>query len=194
MTRPYDQLAPGELLRLARGRDQAAWNEIVRRYGPVVWRVAMAQRLDPADAKDVSQNTWFALAERLDRIREPERLAAWLATTARREALRVHDLRRLEARPSWWPDDLEDPDAECWPEPHVLRSTRDRLLWRAFAELPDRCRRLLGLLAHAPDLSYAQLGRALGMKAGSVGPARGRCLYELRRRLAVLGYGEETVG
>lgn len=191
---PYDQLQPAELVRLARERDRDAWNEIVRRYAPVVWRVAMALRLDRADAGDVSQHTWFTLAERLDRLREPDRLAAWLATTARREALRLLDVRRVEARPDWWPDDVEDPAADGWPEPHALRSARDRLLWRAFAGLSDRCRQLLGLLAHAPELSYAQLGHALGIKSGSVGPSRGRCLHELRRRLAVLGFGEETAG
>jgi RNA polymerase sigma factor (sigma-70 family) len=191
---PYDQLAVAELVRLARDRDQAAWNEIVRRFAPVVWRVALAHRLNQADAKDVSQNAWFSLALHLDKLREPDRLASWLASTTRREALRVLDLRRVEVRPPWWPDDIEDPFADRWPEPHALRTARDRLLWRAFAGLSDRCQRLLGLLAHAPELTYAQLGEALGIRTGTVGPSRGRCLHELRRRLAVLGLGEETAG
>lgn len=90
------------------------------------------------------------------------------------------------ARPGPAPE-TADPRPEHRPESRALRSARDRLLWRAFAGLPDRCQRLLGLLAHAPELSYAQLAGAVGLKAGSVGPARGRCLHELRRHLAGLG-------
>lgn len=194
MPLPLDQLEAAELVRLARSGDQDAWYELVRRYAPVVWRVARAHRLDPADAADVSQNTWIALAEHLSAIREPDRVAAWLASTARRQSLRLLAARRREAYPEWWPDAVEDPDPDRWPEPHTLRTARDRLLWRAFTALPERCRQLLGLLAHAPELSYAQLAHVLGLKTGSIGPSRGRCLHELRRKLAILGVREGAAG
>ncbi|MFL6140866.1 MAG: RNA polymerase sigma factor [Labedaea sp.] len=194
MPNSLEHLDVAALVALARARDQAAWQELVRRYAPLVWRVARAHRLDPADAGDVCQHTWIALAEHIATLRRPDRLAAWLATTARREALRVCAARRREARPQWWPESVEDPRREHWPEQQVLRTARDRLLWRAFSALPDRCRELLGLLAHAPELSYAQLAAALGIKPGSVGSARGRCLHELRRRLAGLGIGAEAAG
>jgi RNA polymerase sigma factor (sigma-70 family) len=185
----HDQLGVVDLVLLARERDQAAWHELVRRYAPVVWRVAGAHRLGADDRDDVSQNTWVALAEHLAGLRRPERLAGWLATTARREALRLH----LPGRPGELPDAIEDPRPEHRPEQQALRSARDRLLWRAFAALPERCQRLLWLLAHAPDLSYAQVARSIGMKPGTIGPARGRCLHELRRQLAKVGLSEETL-
>jgi RNA polymerase sigma factor (sigma-70 family) len=190
----HDELDTAELVALARNRDQDAWNEIVRRYAGLVWRVTTAHRLDPADAKDVSQNTWFALAEKLPRLRDPERLAGWLATTARRECQRLITVRRREVPTGTWPDSLEDPDYAHWPEPQTLRGSRDRLLWQAFGALPERCRQLLALWVHAPGLSYAELGRALGMPTGSLGPTRGRCLHHLRRQLAVLGLAEGEVG
>jgi DNA-directed RNA polymerase specialized sigma24 family protein len=68
------------------------------------------------------------------------------------------------------------------------------LLWRAFSALPERCQRLLGLLAYAPELTYGQLGHALGIKLGTVGPLRGRCLHQLRRQLAVRGLREGVAG
>jgi RNA polymerase sigma factor (sigma-70 family) len=190
----YHQLEPAELLHRARDHDQSAWNELVSRYAPLVWRVAMSHRLDPADAHDVSQHTWITLGERLDRIRDPDRLPGWLATTARREALRVAKSRSREVHSTCFLDSIPETAVDCCPEPHALHSARDRLLWRAFAALPDRCQRLLGLLAHAPGLSYARLAHALGMKLGSVGPSRGRCLHELRRKLAVLGVTEGAAG
>ncbi len=181
-------------MRLARARDRDAWNELVRRYAPLVWRVALSFRLDHADAKDVSQNTWFALAEGLGGLRDPQRLAAWLVTTARREALRMHELRRRELRPDWWPEGVEGTAPDQCPEHCVLLSVRDRLLWRAFAALSENCRRLLGLIAHAPELSYSQLGQLLGVKANAIGSSRNRCLHALRRKLSVLGITEEAAG
>jgi DNA-directed RNA polymerase specialized sigma24 family protein len=53
---------------------------------------------------------------------------------------------------------------------------------------------LLGLLAHAPGLTYAQVSRALGINVNSVGQTRGRCLEVLRRRLAILDIREESAG
>lgn len=193
MSNSYTELDVADLLGRARDRDREAWAELVRRYTPVVWRVARAH-CSEADAKDVSQHTWIMLAERLGTLRDPNRLAGWLARVARREALRLRTSRRPEVQPEWWPEAVEDPHPEHWPEPRALRSARDRLLWRAFSALPERCQRLLGLLAYAPDLTYGQLGHALGIKLGTVGPLRGRCLHQLRRQLAVRGLREGVAG
>jgi DNA-directed RNA polymerase specialized sigma24 family protein len=48
----------------------------------------------------------------------------------------------------------------------------------------------LRLIAFSPDLSYAQAARALGIRPGSVGQTRGRCLAVLRRRLECDGLVE----
>lgn len=159
--------------------DEAAWRELVRRHAPIVWAVARTHRLRGADAADASQNTWTALAEHLPRLRRPDRLPAWLATTARRECLRIVRRGRREIPL----DDLEVT------QPPPFHNEGERQLWAAFASLPRRCRELLGLLAHAPKLTYAQLSRALGLKVTSIGRTRGRCLDQLRRALTIMDGG-----
>src|SRR5438034_5099746 len=77
-----------DLVRGAAAGDQAAWNELVERFQGLVWATSRSYRLSRADAADVAQTTWLRLVEHLDRIHDPERLGAWLATTARRECLR----------------------------------------------------------------------------------------------------------
>ena len=52
----YDALSPADLLYLAHHHDQSAWNELVRRYTPLVWRVARSLRLDP-DRKSTRLNS-----------------------------------------------------------------------------------------------------------------------------------------
>jgi RNA polymerase sigma factor (sigma-70 family) len=170
-----------DLIERASGGDQEAWRALVERFASMVWAVARSYRLDHADAADVCQTAWLRLAENLGSLRDPARLPGWLATTARRESLRVLAGRRREA-----PGDVPDgPDADhtSVPEAFVLTEDRDSRLWQAFSELPERCQQLLRVLATAPDLSYVEVGSALGIPVGSIGPTRGRCLQALRRRL-----------
>jgi DNA-directed RNA polymerase specialized sigma24 family protein len=51
----------------------------------------------------------------------------------------------------------------------------------AFADLPERCRRLLGMLFADPPPAYTQVSAAMEMPVGAIGPTRQRCLDRLRR-------------
>ena len=170
------------VVRRAAAGDKDAWDAIVESFSGLVWSVANGHRLGPADAAEVMQTTWQRLLEHLDRIREPERLGGWLATTARRESLRMLKLRNREL-----PTDDETTfgrGLEQGPSPEelVLDKDRDRQLWRAFARLSERCQRLLRLVVLvAPP--YAEVAIALDMPIGSIGPTRARCLDQLRRFL-----------
>lgn len=172
-----------DLTARATAGDKDAWQELVTRHAPVVWAVIRAHRLGNADAADVWQNAWAALAGNLPRLRRPDRLPAWLATTTRRECLRV--LRQLKREVLT--NEIEIPGVD--PEPPAFTEARDRLLWQAFAQLPRQCRNLLGLMVHAPELTYAQVSKALGLQAASMGRTRGRCLDQLRRKLILMGGG-----
>jgi len=86
-----------ELVARASNGDQAAWDQLVERYGGMVWAVARAHGLGPADAGDVSQVTWLLLVQHLDALQQPERVGVWLLRTATREAYRMRRLRGYEA-------------------------------------------------------------------------------------------------
>jgi len=172
-----------QLLRSAAGGDEAAWEEIVDRFSGLVWATARAHRLSRDDAADVAQTTWLRLVENLDRIRDPERLGAWLATTARRESLRL--IRRGgRERPSDEIDLFDAPDEDTI-ERRLLDRERGGVLWRAFAKLSEQCKSLLRLLVAVEEPSYEEVSAALGIPIGSIGPTRIRCLDKLRRMTAV---------
>ncbi len=174
-----------ELLAAAAGGNQAAWNRLVDRFERLVWSVARGFRLSDADAADVCQTTWLRLVEHLQSINDPERLAGWLATTAKREAISVLRKRDREVPVFDTPDD-EDGDADQDPERQTIVQDEYRELWTAFAALSERCRSLLRVLAVSPLENYAQMAAALGMPVGSIGPTRARCLGRLRARLAAV--------
>jgi RNA polymerase sigma factor (sigma-70 family) len=180
--RDSDDIA--HLVRAATAGCQQSWNELVERYAGRVWAVARAYRLRAADAADVSQTTWLRLVEHLPRLTNPERVGAWLAITAQRECLRII---RLSARER--PDDtVSDVPASAVDLDHELViEERDAALWHAFSRLPPRDQALLRLLVEDPAPSYEEIGAALDMPIGSIGPTRIRALERLRREIAALG-------
>ena len=78
-----------DLVARAKDGDRQAWDALVERYAPLIWSICRRHRLSQADADDVAQSVWLRLVDQLDRVRDPAALPGWLATTARRECLRV---------------------------------------------------------------------------------------------------------
>lgn len=172
--------ATARLVERAAEGDARAWEQLVTAYVGLVWAVARSHRLGVEDAVDAVQVTWLRLAERLGRVPRPERLGTWLASTARDEAVR---LRRRSRRELAVPDLAELARALA----HELGAVEDeeglRLLGEAFLALPARSQALLRLLVLDPPPSYGEIGAALGMPVGSIGPTRGRCLRALGEHL-----------
>jgi RNA polymerase sigma factor (sigma-70 family) len=175
--------------------DEGAWNEIVDRYAPLVWSVCRQFRLSGEDSADVGQSVWLLLVEHIGSLRDPAALPGWLATTTRRECLRTVRAEGRRGRASL-PDDSQLPAGAGGVEDLIFAAERDAALRAALAELPRRCRELLSMLASDPPLGYAEIGTALGMAVGSVGPIRARCLEKLRRspHLAALTEGASGAG
>lgn len=176
-------LEPEEAVRCvasAAAGDRAAWERLVDAYGGLIWAIARNHRLSQGDAADVSQTTWLRLLEHIDRLTEPARVGAWLATTARRECLRVQARGRrtilVAEQSDLEPSHREDPGLDA----DLLRAERDAILNAATARLPERCQTLLRLLMLDPPPSYEEISAALDIPIGSIGPTRGRCLRKLR--------------
>lgn len=167
----------GELLMLAATGEQAAWDALVDRFGQMVWSVARGLRLDDATAKDVSQTVWLKLIENIDNIRDPDRLPGWLATTCRREALRVAKGRDRDL-PTEFAYDVEDESPSL--DELLVSDEENRSIVAAFNTLDDMCRQLLRLMIVEPPLSYEEISAATGRPIGSLGPTRARCLDKLK--------------
>jgi RNA polymerase sigma factor (sigma-70 family) len=175
------------LVAAARAGDPAAWRALVQRHDRRIAAVCHGHRLSSADAADVRQITWLRAVEHIDRLHDPERLGAWLATVARRECLRVI---RQATRFRPCDDELlrHERDIAAVPDSRLLESERRVAVRTAVTALPRRDRALLTLLYSEAEPSYADIGRSMRMPVGSIGPTRGRVLDRLRRhgRLAEL--------
>ena len=179
-----DAVDLGALLRQAAGGDEQAWDVLVGRLAGLVWAVARGHGLSQADAAEISRTTWLRLAESLNLITDPERLGAWLASTARRECLRM--LRRQERCIST-EDRVDWMCGDCGLElvDDLANRGRDAALWSAFEALEPDCKALLRVMLADPPPSYAELSEVFEMPIGSIGPTRARCLDRLGGRTAL---------
>jgi RNA polymerase sigma factor (sigma-70 family) len=163
----------------ARRGDTAAWTMLLGRFDRGLRAIARSYRLGTADVDDVVQITWERLYRQIGALREPAALGGWLATTTRREAMRVlqrHVREQLSDDPA-----LGDVAEGSPPEAVVLAAEQRAVLGRALATLSGRQRDLLTLLAMEPDADYRHISTTLNMPLGSIGPLRARGLARLRR-------------
>lgn len=177
---------PTQLLAAARGGDPEGWQGMVERYERLVWSVARTFHYDDATTADVVQTVWLRLAEHLDRIRDAESLASWLATTCRHECFAVGRRRDRELVDDTVVDlrlDRTRPTADVDDDLLDLESRREVL--DAFARLPEACQQLLRLVCADPPLGYRTISELTGRPVGSIGPSRQRCLEKLRSFLEV---------
>ena len=173
--------------RCAQG-EAAAWRVLVQRYQRLVYAVARRGGLDEHGAADVFQTVFTRLLEALPRIEQPDRLQAWIVTTAKREVfLLIKRGRRTESM-TGTPDAQGESDewdvADEAPLPEEMLGELQQLhaLRLGLDRLDKRCRDLLELLFVDDEdrLPYEEISARLGMPAGSIGPTRSRCLGKLR--------------
>jgi RNA polymerase sigma factor (sigma-70 family) len=169
------------LVKAAGAGEESCWEALVERLGGTIRAVARAHRLGEADAADVAQVTWLRLLEHVERLHEPGRVGAWLATTARRESLRV--LRDSRRRVPLGDDGPELESADTPPGDALMAAERDRALWRGFKRLRSSDQALLRLLMAEPRPAYEEISAALDIPIGSIGPTRARALERLRHEL-----------
>jgi RNA polymerase sigma factor (sigma-70 family) len=166
--------------------DREAMRTLVNVMNPRLWHVVRAYRLDEATAKDVVQETWARFVRRSTAIDDPQAVAAWLTVTARREAWRAVGRRERDE-----PADAEILETRLKPGPSaeddVVRRISDDALWRSVRTLPERCQRLLRIIAFDDKPDYRRIAEETGMRIGSIGPTRSRCLDRLRVALSAEG-------
>jgi RNA polymerase sigma factor (sigma-70 family) len=170
-------VAVADLLPRVSEGDPAAWAEILRRYGKLVTATVRSFRLQNADALDAVQTTWLRLAENAHRVQNPERLAGWLATTARRECLHILGQVKYISGPI----DVTSPSPD--PERRAIDADTARTLWNLVEELAPRQRTLLRALFTDHPRPYSEVTRITGIPTGAIGPTRARAIARLRDRL-----------
>lgn len=178
-----------EALEAYRAGRTAPLEGLVREATPLLWNVARSQGVERDEAQDVVQGVWLAFVRSAATIREPEAALKWLLVSVRRASWQAVAHRRGDARRTTTLEDdagvrpeLRSPEPA--PDESVLTDERDRVLWRRFRLLPERCQQVLRFVAMADRPDYRAIAEVTGMQVTAVGVTRGRCLAKLRALLA----------
>ena len=167
---------------------QEAWEALLLRYERLIYYTALRSGAKYEEANDVFQAVCLIWLEELGRLRDPQRLGAWLVTTTRRECWARWKRQRRNADD---PDELlaEQVDPSETPEALAAQAEDARSVEQAFKQVAEPCRRLLWLLYFDPtDSSYTDIAKQLHIPVNSIGPTRARCLEKLKNILKQMGW------
>jgi RNA polymerase sigma factor (sigma-70 family) len=158
-----EQLSDRELVdRFVAAGDQAAFEELVRRHGPMVWRVCLDVVRHEHDAEDAFQATFLVLARRASAIRKRASVASWLHGVARRVGLQA----RSTAYRSSVPQNEDVAMAQADPVAEATRREQQGILHEELSRLADKYRAPL-VLCYLEGLTQDKAAHQLGLSKGT---------------------------
>jgi RNA polymerase sigma-70 factor (ECF subfamily) len=150
---PSPGLEESEVVRRAQLGSSAAFDQLVLRYGPDIYRFLFVRLRNESDARDALQETMAAVWQALPALRQPDRFWPWLVSIATRKASAA-SRRRGPAHERILDSPSED-DGDALE------------VWDAVGRLPARYRDVL-VLRYRLELSEDETAHALGVRVGTV--------------------------
>ncbi len=169
---------------------RADFEDIVHTHGSMVYRLALVQTRNRADAEDVFQDVFVALVRRMARggcdFESAEHVRAWLlrATVDRGRDLARAARRQCIRSLDEFPAELAEGYFRCAPDQERRLIERDeaQALWHAVGELPPKLRAAVHLF-YVEGLSCEETARALGVTVSTVTTRLARARKQLERSL-----------
>ncbi len=186
MTSATGPAAPSdaELVAGVLAADREAFAAVYDKYGNKLYDFAYSMLRQREDAADAVADSFVIVAERINQLREPDRLRPWLYAIVRSECLRMLRARKRvdhggEEQLVNMADDALTPDQEA------ERAAMQQIVWDAAAGLADRDRALLDLHLRQ-GLDGAELGEAMGVTAANAYTMLSRLRAQVDRSLGAL--------
>lgn len=177
-----------DLVRECRDGNQSAWDELVARYQRLIYAVPRRAGLTDEQAADVFQEVFVTLFEKIDEIKQPEKIRSWIVTTAKFKTwATVRSSKGLYS-----PDSEEEmehemanlKDAAPLADEVLIELEQQHQIRTAVKRLEDRCQKILSMLylSGSPS-SYSEVAAVVGVGETSISPLRSRCLKKLEKLL-----------
>ena len=184
------------VLRLRNLDDEAAWAEFVQVYEPLIYRLARSKGLQDADAQDLCQDVFRAVAAAIERW-DPEpargRFRGWLFRIARNLLVNFLTAQRRRARGSGRTSVQELLEAQPAPDADAEAEFAAAFKRRAFRWAAEQVQNEFTTSTWqafwrtgVENRLIAEVARELGLSVGAVYIARSRVLARLRERVEQL--------
>lgn len=177
------------LVKRAQAGDTAAFDELVRRYTSIVYRVLYKILRHEEDTQDALQDTFVSAYRALPRFRQDARFSTWIYRIATNAALMKARARKNNLVSLDHP--TEDPDAQsAWdlpdwsatPDEEIMTGETRRIMEDAIQALPPE-QRAAFVLHDIQDLSSAETAQAMGITVSAVNSRLHRARVFLRDRI-----------
>ncbi len=172
-----------EALAQAREGNPDAWGDLYREYAPAIFRFCRRVLASREDSEDATTEIFMKVQQKLGQYDASRPFSAWLYKVASNHCWDL--LRRRRVR-----QDLETGELETLPLEHpdpgqleqiLAKSTRQQVR-NGLSRLPARARLAL-VLRYYSDMSYDEIGDALGVRRAFVGVLLLRARHQLREIL-----------
>ncbi|WP_183466554.1 RNA polymerase sigma factor [Mycolicibacterium iranicum] len=171
----------GELAAAAAAGDRAAFEVLIRRHGPSLYRYARRMTRDEAAVQDIVQETFVAAWRRIDHFRGDASPKTWLFAICARKVVDSHRVKRAQPL-----DDrlMEPADVSALADPFAVATNAEFLaaLEEALAELPPR-QRAVWVLREVEELTFPQIGEILSLSPDGARGHHHRARATLQQRL-----------
>ena len=170
-----------EMIAKSRNGDREAFGAIVRRYQAIVSGVTFGILGDFHKSEDIAQETFLVAWEKLDELRDIDKLPGWLCGIARN--LAKHHLVRLPKVRTVSVTQTDDiAEAESDPAELLARQEQNRLIWVALEKIPEQYRVPL-VLFYRSGQSVAEIAAALELSENALNVRLTRARKFLRKEL-----------
>jgi RNA polymerase sigma factor (sigma-70 family) len=172
-------LEDAELVRRAREGDDDAYGDLVKRYGPIAFRVAWLVTRDRDEAEDAAQEAFVKAYYALPRFRIEAPFRPWLLRIVANEA---RNRARSGRRRQWLAlrsAAVSDRDAAPSPETAALALEDREALVAALNRLEPRDREVIGY-RFLLGMSEAETAEVLDVRPGTAKSRLSRAMAKLR--------------
>lgn len=182
MTRSaLQEMTDSDLARRCRRGDERAWDELVRRTSPTVWRVALRVLRSRPEAEEASQEAFTRIVRAFDTFDPTRPLKPWVSRITYHVCLKR--LSRAGPAATTEISEISLASGQLSPEAHVGEGQVKGLLEDAVSRLPAQDRALL-TMHYREELTMAEVSEATGMPTGTIKARLSRARARLRRMLA----------
>ncbi len=188
-TASHTERADDELVRLAQGGDNRAFDELVRRYRDKVYRLSYKILRHEDDAAEALQDAFLSAYRGIKNFKAESTFSTWLYRIATNASLMKYRRRRdghvsLEQSQSAEPggEPMQIPDWSAQPLADLLNTETREVMQEGIAKLPEDLRTVF-VLRDIEGLSNADVAEVLDISVAAVKSRLHRARIVLRDRL-----------
>lgn len=175
---------PSTLISECLAGDEAALEAFVRQFETSVFRLALSIVGDPAEADEITQQTFISALRALPTYEEKKSLKAWLYTIALNHSRSHLRKRKILDRLRTTLTTLfrVESERQLLPEQAAMQSEKEAQIWSALNQLDERHRTVV-VLRYFEELSVAEISEMLSVNEGTIHSRLHNAREKLRQAL-----------